>query len=153
MGQQYASSAIFLEGAGERPRSPPDPVLFYEPHTYPGLRLPHAWLNKSIPQEQISTLDLSGKGRFTLFTGHGGTSWRKAAARVKEALDIDVVTYAVGYGLDYEAVYNDWYHLREVDDDGCVLVRPDNFVAWRSQRMIADCSTTLLRVLRSILSA
>src|ERR1700761_6808624 len=138
MGQRYDSSAVFLENAGESPKPPSDTVLYYEPHTYPGLRLPHAWLNTSIPQHPVSTLDLSGKGRFTLFTGHGGDMWRDAAAKVKQGLGIEVAVFAVGFGLEYEAVYNDWYHRREVNEDGCVLVRPDNFVAWRSTGMADD---------------
>ena len=152
MGQRYESSAIFLEGAGEPPKPHPDPVLYYEPHTYPGVRLPHAWLNTGIPQKQVSTLDLSGKGRFTLFTGHGGDEWRKAAAKVKESLGLEVAVFAIGFGLEYEAVYNDWYHRREVNEDGCVLARPDNFVAWRSMSMVEDCSATLHGVMRKILS-
>ncbi|OCT49634.1 2,4-dichlorophenol 6-monooxygenase [Cladophialophora carrionii] len=151
MGQRYDSSAIFLDGAGEPPKPPADPVLYYEPHTYPGLRLPHAWLNTSIPQKPVSTLDLSGKGRFTLFTGHGGDTWRDAAAKVKEDLGVEVAVFAVGFGLEYEAVYNDWYHRREVNEDGCVLVRPDNFVAWRSRSLAEDCPATVLGVMRKIL--
>ncbi|KIX10235.1 uncharacterized protein Z518_01316 [Rhinocladiella mackenziei CBS 650.93] len=151
MGQRYESSAIIVEDAGEPPKVPSDPVLFYEPHTYPGVRLPHAWLNTSIPQTQVSTLDLSGKGRFTLFTGHGGEAWRMAAAHAKEILGVEVAVHAVGFGLEYEAVYNDWYHLREVNEDGCVLVRPDNFVAWRSVDMVDNCSATLQDVLKKIL--
>lgn len=152
LGQQYESSAIFLEGAGQPPKLPSDPVLFYEPRTFPGRRLPHAWLNTSVPSNQVSTLDLSGKGRFTIFTGHGGEPWLKAAAQMRGMLGVEVTAYAVGFGLEYEAVYNDWYRLREVEEDGCVLVRPDNFVAWRSQGIVDDCSATLERVLKKILS-
>ena len=151
MSQRYQFAAVYLENAGDPPKLPSDPVLFHEPHTYPGVRLPHAWLNTSVPQMPISTLDLSGKGKFSLFTGHGGEPWLVAAARIKETLGIDVASYAVGYGLQYEAVYNDWYRLREVDEDGCILVRPDNFVAWRSQELADDCRATLERVLRKVL--
>lgn len=152
MGQRYVSSAVFLEDAGSPPKPPSDPVLYYEPHTYPGVRLPHAWLNKGVPGKQVSTLDLSGKGRFTLFTGHGGDAWVQAAARAQEDLGIPIVAYTVGFGLQYEAVYNDWYHLREVEEDGCVLVRPDNFVAWRSRAVVDTCSVALQLALRHVLS-
>lgn len=152
MNQRYTSSAVFVEGAGERPPLPSDPALYHEPHTFPGLRLPHAWLNTAIPQQQLSTLDLAGKGRFTLFTGHGGDAWRTAAISVSRTLGIDIAVFAVGYGLQYEAVYNDWYRLREVGEDGCVLVRPDNFIAWRSKTLAEDCSTALRVVFQSILA-
>ena len=38
-----------------------------------------------------------------------------------------------------------------MDEDGCVLVRPDRFVAWRSTKMIPDCEGKLLSVLDKIL--
>ena len=150
MGQRYASSAVFQGDAGDPPQLPADPVLYYEPHTYPGCRLPHAWLNTAVPGTQVSTLDLAGKNRFTLFTGHGGDAWRTAAERVKTVLDLEVGVFFVGYGLEYEAVYGDWYRLREVEEDGCVLVRPDNFVAWRSSKMMNNASDNLVHVLKSI---
>ncbi|OAL20108.1 hypothetical protein AYO22_09258 [Fonsecaea multimorphosa] len=148
MGQRYESSAIFLDDAGTPPKPPLDPVLYYEPHTYPGVRLPHAWLNTSIPQKPVSTLDLSGKGRFALFIGHGGDMWRVAAARVKENLGLDVAVFAVGFGLEYEAVYNDWYHRREVNEDGCVLHLPSFLVEERQQEDNEDrCYAALLALL------
>lgn len=152
MNQRYRSTAICLKDAGEQPPLPSDPTLYHEPHTFPGHRLPHAWLNTAVPQEQISTLDLAGKGRFALLIGHGGESWREAAREVEEMLKIEIVVYAIGYGLEYEAVYNDWYRLREVEEDGCVLVRPDNFVAWRSKSLVTDPAAILKDVFKSILS-
>ena len=153
MSQRYTSQAVFLEDAGDPPEPPSDAVLFHKPHTFPGVRLPHAWLNTPVPnQQQVSTLDLAGKGRFALFTGHGGEAWRDAARNVTKCLDVEVAVYAVGYGLEYEAVFNDWYSLREVEEDGCVLVRPDNFVAWRSRSRTSDCSAVLNRVFRQILA-
>ncbi len=32
-------------------------------------------------------------------------------------------------------LYYDWAKLREVDEDGAVLVRPDKHIAWRAMRM------------------
>lgn len=151
MNQRYRSTAVYLEDAGDEPPLPSDPALYYEPHTFPGFRLPHAWLNTAVPQEQVSTLDLAGKGRFALFIGHGGEAWRLAAREVGEAFGITISMYSVGYGLEYEAVYNDWYRLRDVEEDGCVLVRPDNFVAWRSMNLVADIRAVLEKVFRSIL--
>lgn len=151
MNQRYQSAAVYLENAGESPPLPADPTLYHEPHTYPGVRLPHAWVNTAIPGTQVSTIDLAGKGKFALFTGSGGAVWLKAAETVQKALGVDIAAYSIGYGLQYEAVYNDWYRLREVDEDGCVLVRPDNFVAWRSLGVVSDCDAVLLKVMRKIL--
>jgi hypothetical protein len=152
MSQMYKSSAIFLKDAGDAPAAPSDPTLYHEPHTFPGFRLPHAWLNTSVPHQQISTIDLAGKGRFVLFTGHGGESWQRAAQEAANTLGIELPVFTIGYGLEYEAVYNDWYRLREVEEDGCILVRPDNFIAWRSPTAVPDCVAALLGVLRQILA-
>lgn len=152
MNQKYESTAVYLENAGGAPVQLSDSTLYHEPHTYPGLRLPHAWLNTPIPGKQISTLDLAGKGRFTLFISIDGKGWREAAKVVEKELRVEIVTYSIGMGQEYEAVYNKWYHLCEVEEDGCVLVRPDNFVAWRSIRMVDDCVETLKKVFSRILS-
>ena len=113
MNQRYKSAAVHLERAGNAPETTKDATLYHEPHTYPGMRLPHAWLNTSVPGEQVSTLDLAGKGRFSLFTGYGGKKWVEAAAKVTQLLGVDVNAYEIGFGLQYQAVYNSWYHLRE----------------------------------------
>ena len=42
-----------------------------------GRRLPHVWLTKD--QRQLSSLDLCGKGHFTLLTGVLGHPWRAVA--------------------------------------------------------------------------
>jgi hypothetical protein len=152
MNQRYQSSAVYLENVGESPPPPSDSTLYHEPHTFPGLRLPHAWVNTATPGTQISTLDLAGKGKFALFTGNGGNAWLKSAETVQKALGVDIAAYSIGYGEQYEAVYNEWYHLREVDEDGCVLVRPDNFIAWRSVSVAPNCDAVLLEVMRKILS-
>lgn len=109
-----------------------NPWLYYEPSTYPGRRLPHAWLNTAVPSPLVSTLDVAGKGGFTLFTGIGGEKWRDAAMFVKE-LEVTVKAVGVGPGLHWEDPYIDWTVKRDTDEDGCVLARPDYFVAWRSQ--------------------
>ncbi|KAK5991516.1 2,4-dichlorophenol 6-monooxygenase [Cladobotryum mycophilum] len=150
--QLYRSTAVCLDRVGDEPALPSDADLYYEPHTYPGHRLPHAWLNTAIPGEKISTIDLAGKGRFSLFIGYGGEAWKQAAKLIQQSLNIEVAVFEVGYGLEYEAVYGDWDRLREVEEDGCVLVRPDNFVAWRSNSMVLDANAILEKVFRSILS-
>lgn len=152
MNQRYKSTAVYLEGCGEEPPLPADPALHYQPSTFPGVRLPHAWLNTAIPQKQVSTLDLAGKGRFSLFLGHGGEAWRNAARHVEQSLSLPIAVFEIGYGLEYEAVFNTWYKLREVEEDGCIVVRPDNFIAWRSQNLLTDAPERLMTVFQSILA-
>jgi hypothetical protein len=47
-------------------------------------------------------------------------------------------------------VYLDWEEKAGVEEDGCVLVRPDLFVAWRAERS-GDEVGRLLEVMRVIL--
>lgn len=145
-------SAFELQG-----RAAQDPILYHMRSTHPGRRLPHAWLNKACPsQKAISTIDLAGKGRFALFTGIGGEAWRPAAeavaAMIGHGLQIEV--FSIGFGQEWEDVYDEWVNVREVEDSGAVLVRPDRFVAWRSRAAECDgggCERKLLEVMRSCL--
>lgn len=152
MNQRYESSAIYLFDEAPRPPLPEDPVLQHEITTYPGSRLPHAWLNTKTPGKQFSTIDLAGHGAFCLLTGIGGEKWKDAALKVSQMLQVEMKAYAIGWRQDYEDVYFDWARRREVAENGCILVRPDRFVAWRSASMIPGCEEKLLRVMRSILS-
>ncbi|KXX81605.1 Phenol 2-monooxygenase [Madurella mycetomatis] len=152
MNQRYISNAVYQADQGLPPPPPQDPVKTHQITTYPGRRLPHAWLNTRSPGKRLSTIDLAGHGRFCLLTGPGGQAWKSAAKTVSEALGVEIMSYSVGWKQDYEDVYFDWAKKREVDEDGCVLVRPDRFVAWRSSSMIADAAKKLEEVLRSILA-
>jgi hypothetical protein len=151
MNQRYNSPSIYL--ADEEPRAPlpEDGDLYYQISTYPGSRLPHAWLNTKAPGDKFSTVHLAGHRAFCLLTGPGGEKWKEAAEKASATLGIDINTYSIGWGQDYEDVYYDWSQRREVEDDGCVLVRPDRFVGWRSKEMIPDAESKLFTVLKSIL--
>ncbi|ROW17138.1 hypothetical protein VPNG_01350 [Cytospora leucostoma] len=152
MGQRYVSAAVYLDDEGPPPPPPEDPVVELQISTYPGRRLPHVWLNKRIPEEKISTIDLAGHGQFSLLTGPGGQAWKAAAENIGKLLGIEIKAYSIGWKQDYEDLYFDWARQREVEEDGCVLVRPDRFVAWRSAKIIPDADTKLEKVFRKILS-
>ncbi|KAF7896144.1 hypothetical protein EAF00_006159 [Botryotinia globosa] len=152
MNERYESSAVFLADEKPRPALPADPVLEHEITTYPGSRFPHAWLNTRLPGKQFSTIDLAGHGKFSLFTGIGGEKWRSAAAKAAEVLGVEVNVYSIGWKQDYEDVYFDWARRREIGESGCVLVRPDRFVAWRAMEMIDEPEEKLMVVLKTILS-
>ena len=149
MNQRYESKAVYVaDEEAPRPPLPEDPVLFHEITTYPGSRLPHAWLNTRVPGKHFSTIDVAGHGVFCLLTGIGGKIWKKAAAGVMEKLGVEVRCCSIGWQQDFEDPYFDWARRREVEEDGCVLVRPDRFVAWRSKRMVSNCDEKLLMVMR-----
>jgi hypothetical protein len=152
MNQQYRSEAVYLADEPEAPRLPEDAVRYRLISTYPGMRLPHAWLNTRVPGDRLSTIDLAGHGRFCLLTGPGGQAWKDAADRVARKVGIEIRSYSIGWKEDYEDVYYDWAKRSEIEEDGCVLVRPDRFVAWRSKSIIDDPEAKLETVLRSVLT-
>ena len=149
LGQRYSSGAVVPDGTPE-PAYDRDPELYYTPTTWPGARLPHCWLGRA--GRKVSTHDLAGKGRFCLLTGISGQRWAEAAAAAGAALGLDVAAYVIGPGREVTDLYEDWARLREVGEDGCVLVRPDAHVAWRSAGGVADPVGALTAVLRSVLA-
>lgn len=153
MNQFYVSNAVYLSDEPEaRPEIKGDPITTMQISTYPGSRLPHAWLDVHTREKEVSTHDLAGHGAFSLFYGRGGEKWASAAANVSRATGIPINAYGIGFGLHYHDVYRDWQAARGVKEDGCILVRPDRYVAWRAQSVAADCETKLLEVLGKVLS-
>lgn len=134
LGQFYRSSAVAPDtGERERPAPARDPELYYEPSTYPGVRLPHAWVGDW--QRKLSTHDLASYDRFTLFTGIAGEDWVEAARKVSARLGVAVEAVVIGPGREVTDLYFDWERLREVAEDGAVLVRPDKHVGWRAHHL------------------
>ena len=102
--------------------------------------------------EKVSTLDLAGHGRFSLFTGIGGQGWRDAARLVGKELGLDIAVTSIGPRQDWEDYAGDWANARQMRDSGAVLVRPDQHVAWRSDAIVTDPTGELRRVLKSVLA-
>ncbi|KAI3317741.1 FAD binding domain-containing protein [Xylariaceae sp. AK1471] len=160
MNQLYKSKAVWADDEPNPPpifSTPEEADLHYLESTYPGFRLPHAWLraSKALPSDpMISTHDLAGKGRFTIFTGIGGkVKWTHAADKVRKDLSVEIPVYSIG-GEDYRDVFYDWSKKKDISEKGAVLVRPDRFVAWRyngDKQDATDCSDRLLKVMSSIL--
>jgi hypothetical protein len=152
MNQRYDSTAVHKSDQGPMPEFATDPLEYYHATTYPGARVPHVWLSLTIPTKPVSTYDLAGKGRFTLFTGIGGQGWKTAVKQVSKKFSLPIAAYSIGFRQEYEDQYLDWAKIRDVEDSGCVLVRPDFFVAWRSQRWKEDSAEKLMTVFESLLS-
>jgi 2,4-dichlorophenol 6-monooxygenase len=151
MDQRYVSSAVVADGAP--PEEPVrDPELYSHATSRPGAKVPHAWLTTD-HRRQVSTLDLGGKGRFTVLTGIGGDAWVRAASAVGERLGIDVAAVVIGPGREYDDLYGDWARIRGIDDGGALLLRPDNYVAFRQARAAsaADAEAALEEALRIVL--
>jgi 2,4-dichlorophenol 6-monooxygenase len=146
MNQFYVSDAVVC-GEGDERTLDQDPELVYQPSSCPGARIPHVWLEKD--RQPVSTLDVVGHGRFTLLTGIGGGSWRKTVEEMA-ASGFPIRCVSIGAGEDYEDPFGDWARASEIEDDGALLVRPDQFVAWRQKVRASDCAAALRMALTQI---
>ncbi|GAB3347392.1 FAD-dependent oxidoreductase [Modestobacter lapidis] len=126
--QRYASSAVVPDGT-PMPEYRRDPVLYAQPTTWPGAKIPHTWVTRA--GRRVSTLDLVGQGRFALVTGIGGAPWLEAGRALGEEFGLGLTPVSIGPGEEFEDPYGTWAELREIEDGGLLLVRPDLYVAAR----------------------
>jgi 2,4-dichlorophenol 6-monooxygenase len=148
LGQRYCSNAVIPDGTPE-PDYARDRELYYHATTWPGARLPHVWVEHQ--GHKVSTHDLAGKGRFVLFTGIGGEGWLQAAHEVAARTGVAIQPYIIGPGREVHDIYDDWARAREIDENGCILVRPDAHVAWRQQAIADDPTAALSQAMDQLL--
>ena len=151
MNQRYASDAIVTDNQ-DAPVFGDDAELHYHPTTWPGARLPHVWVFDRETGVEVSTLDLSGNGAFTLLTGIGGEGWCNAAKALASSLGVAIRCHAIGPRQPYQDHVGDWARASEISDTGCILVRPDHHVAWRSAAMTDDPNADLRRVFARVMA-
>jgi 2,4-dichlorophenol 6-monooxygenase len=126
---RYASAAVVPDGTPE-PEFRRDRELFAQPTTWPGAKLPHTWVTSG--GHRSSTLDLVGRGNFSVVTGIGGQDWLDAAVQLSDKLGVAITPVSIGPGQPFEDPYGTWAELREIEDGGVLLVRPDLHIAARS---------------------
>ncbi|MFE5684772.1 MULTISPECIES: FAD-dependent oxidoreductase [unclassified Streptomyces] len=148
LGQFYTSSAILSDG-GTRPVPPRDPDLYYEMSTVPGSHLPHAWVGDS--RNKKALMDLAPYDRWTLLTGIAGEAWESVAEKVGQELGVPLATVVIGPGREVTDLYYDWAKLREVEESGVLLVRPDKHIAWRATALPDDPESRLREALTAVL--
>ena len=149
LGQHYDSLAVISDGSTP-PEAERDPELYYQPSTVPGARLPHAWVGDR--NNKLSTHDLAPYHRFTLVTGIAGAQpWAEAVGKAAAALGVRLETVVIGPGHEVADLYFDWAELREIGEDGALLVRPDKHVGWRAMLLPNDPNGTLLDALSTLL--
>ena len=85
---------------------------------------------------RVSTLDVVGKGRFSLVTGIAGQAWVDAAKEMQLPF---LNTVVIGSPCAQD-LYATWQGLREIDEAGALLVRPDGVVAWRQHHRASDAT-------------
>jgi 2,4-dichlorophenol 6-monooxygenase len=149
LGQFYASAAVVGDGSA-RPEPERDPELYYQASTVPGSHLPHVWVGDA--HAKVSTLDLAPYDRFTLLTGIAGEAWEAAAVKVAADLGVPLQTVIIGPGREVTDIYYDWARIREVEEDGALLVRPDKFIGWRSQSIPDNPERALREAMSALLN-
>ena len=125
-----------------------DRELYLQPTTRPGAKLPHAWL-VGRDGRRISTLDLVGKGRFSLMTGLSGEAWRAAVATLACPF-LRLVVVGSEHAQDPHCV---WFAASQIEEAGALLIRPDGYVAWRVRSgfsSVQDATELLRSALRQL---
>ena len=149
MNQRYASAAVVSDGAAW-PAPNADMELHYQATTVPGARVPHAWVWDASGVRH-STLDLCGKGAFSILTGIGGEGWEAAAKAVGIEFGIRIKVHVIGPRKPIQDHQGEWAGVRQTRDSGAVLVRPDQHVCYRVDALPADPAAELRRVFTAVL--
>ncbi|MER7565275.1 FAD-dependent monooxygenase [Streptomyces sp. NPDC097941] len=120
----------------------------------PGSRAPHLAVRHQ--GERISTLDLYERSLVLLSDAEAASGWHEAAVRLAAETCVPLTSYRLGEGPGAELTPEggaDWSAAHGTTPQGAVLVRPDGFVAWRSQGPVADAESTLRQVLSTLLGS
>ncbi|KAF2863560.1 hypothetical protein K470DRAFT_280173 [Piedraia hortae CBS 480.64] len=146
MNQRYVSGAVVRRDEKDEPEewSSEEWAQHVLRSTYPGHKLPHA-------EGKISTLDLAGHGAFCVITGIGGEAWKAAAEDIGKKLGIPFSAYSIGFGQDWEDSWGDWARVREIEESGCLLCRPDRTIAWRSMEVSENAADRLMSAVKTVL--
>ncbi|KAI9831787.1 MAG: hypothetical protein M1819_004684 [Sarea resinae] len=149
LGFRY-DDGVLVHDNSEPPEQDPLGQVYY-PVTRPGHRLPHAWLNTV--EKDLSTHDIIGPNdTFALITDEEGDQWIKVAKEIAKKRGISIATAQIGETrVQYRDRDDQWEKVKGLKSGGAILVRPDNFVAWRSIKRsrkdgaeLADAISTLL---------
>ena len=123
-GSAYASSAVVPDGTDAPVVA--DPVVDHVPVARPGHRAPHAW--GSTERGRVSLLDQFGEG---FAVASRSRKWTELCAIFTEQLGVPLRPLLIGaeFVPEDEAGFEVTYGI---GSNGCVLVRPDGHVAWRT---------------------
>ncbi len=148
LNQRCVSNAVVPDPDAGEEAWKRDPQLYVQATTRPGAKIPHAWLI-GLNGRRVSTLDLVGKGKFTLVTGIAGQAWVEAA----KALNLPYLrTVQIGTP-GAQDVYCNWHAVREIEEAGALLVRPDGVVAWRQAQGVDGGTEQAREALQQALAA
>jgi 2,4-dichlorophenol 6-monooxygenase len=149
-GFSYTRGAIqpSQPGAG----SAGDDLITYRTTTAPGHHLPHFWIGDANTRE-VATVDLIRPGRFLLVADTAAEKWRRAVnsldGPLAGAIDVEQLSGAAT-SPDHTVP---WGQMREIENTGAILVRPDGIVAWRWMALPSDVNAELRRALECLTGA
>ena len=147
VGYQYRSAAVVSDKPA--PADPDAALLVDELCGQPGTRVPHVWVHRD--GNRVSTLDLVGGG-FTLLTTEDGEPWAEAAAAATAALGVPIAVHQIGRGGDALDPEGAWAQATGLAPGGALLVRPDDFVGWRADRLPGEPEPALRQAVSAILA-
>jgi 2,4-dichlorophenol 6-monooxygenase len=140
-GYHYWAGAFVPDGT-PAPGDESDPVAFH-PTSRPGHHLPHVWLADAAGGAPRSTHDLVRQHGLTLLTSaDAAPDWQRAVDALPGTMPVTVVAVPDDEG---------WRAVRQIDDDGALLLRPDRKVAWRAASAPADRASALRDALEVVL--
>lgn len=142
VGYQYCSEAIIDNSVT------PHRMDSIELNGRPGTRAPHLW--GTYEGKEVSILDLFGNS-FVLLTRVENSSWAEAAHTVSAKLGINIKGYRVGLSGDFIAPEDIFSKLYGIENGGAVLIRPDGFIGWCSEKAVVNPDIVLDEVMGILL--
>lgn len=142
VGYHYSSDAIIDESGT------PHRMDIVDLNGRPGTRAPHFW--GMYKGKEVSILDLFGNN-FVLLTGVDNSSWAEAVYDVSSKLGININVYRVGGSGDFIAQENVFRELYGIENEGTVLIRPDGFIGWCSEKAVVNPDVILEKVMSNLL--
>lgn len=142
VGYQYCSEAIIDDSVT------PHRMDSVELNGRPGTRAPHFF--GTYDGKEVSILDLLGND-FVLLTIAENRTWAECVQNVSSTLGINIKFYSVGLRGDFIAQENVFRELYGIENEGIVLIRPDGFIGWRSEKEVVNLDVVLNEVMNHLL--
>ncbi|MEU0939673.1 FAD-dependent monooxygenase [Embleya sp. NPDC005971] len=145
-GYTYSSAGVVADGTLARRST----ITDYVANARPGALAPHTWF-RTPDGTRLASVDLV-RGGFLLLAGPLGQDWLAAARQAESCLGVEIAAYRVGPGAELADEGGGWQELYGVGPTGCVLVRPDGHVAFRSAHADPGTRADLVSVLSRVLA-
>lgn len=140
-GYQYCSEAIIDEC------NTPHRMDIVDLNGRAGTRAPHFW--GTYEGKEVSILDLFGSN-FVLLTGAEPSAWTEAARDVSSELGVNIKVFRVGLSGDFVAQENVFSELYGIGHGGAVLIRPDGFIGWGTEKAVVNPDVVLKEVMNNM---